>query len=189
MRVVSNGSKILIWKQITTSLCAAPLLYRCFQWFKDTNLKANHNEISILVMSIIVVSNGSKILIWKQITTGETVQLLEQRCFQWFKDTNLKANHNSILILWLLLMVVSNGSKILIWKQITTLKVKPWLISSCFQWFKDTNLKANHNFVVYGFICIFVVSNGSKILIWKQITTIWSLSSLEYKLFPMVQRY
>ena len=35
----------------------------CFQWFKDTNLKANHN-VSDMVSSINeVVSNGSKILI------------------------------------------------------------------------------------------------------------------------------
>ena len=41
----------------------------CFQWFKDTNLKANHNEYSIANTVTAVVSNG-------------------------IKDTNLKANHN-----------------------------------------------------------------------------------------------
>ena len=35
-------------------------------------------------------------------------------CFQWFKDTNLKANHNLILLFLAWLSVVSNGSKILI---------------------------------------------------------------------------
>ena len=35
----------------------------CFQWFKDTNLKANHNKIVIGAVSAAVVSNGSKILI------------------------------------------------------------------------------------------------------------------------------
>ena len=35
----------------------------CFQWFKDTNLKANHNEIGIYYRLYTVVSNGSKILI------------------------------------------------------------------------------------------------------------------------------
>ena len=35
----------------------------CFQWFKDTNLKANHNLSGIIVSSAMVVSNGSKILI------------------------------------------------------------------------------------------------------------------------------
>ena len=36
---------------------------RCFQWFKDTNLKVNHNIISKLIISLSVVSNGSKIQI------------------------------------------------------------------------------------------------------------------------------
>ena len=36
---------------------------RCFQWFKDTNLKANHNQSRILPEWIHVVFNGSKILI------------------------------------------------------------------------------------------------------------------------------
>ena len=35
----------------------------CFQWFKDTNLKANHNKKVILLIHDITVSNGSKILI------------------------------------------------------------------------------------------------------------------------------
>ena len=36
---------------------------RCFQWFKDTNLKANHNEKQMVEMPGTAVSNGSKILI------------------------------------------------------------------------------------------------------------------------------
>ena len=35
----------------------------CFQWFKDTNLKANHNLWETLLLVRKVVSNGSKILI------------------------------------------------------------------------------------------------------------------------------
>ena len=35
----------------------------CFQWFKDTNLKANHNESKQIDTLTPVVSNGSKILI------------------------------------------------------------------------------------------------------------------------------
>ncbi|CAG9922644.1 hypothetical protein BOVAB4_4360 [Bacteroides ovatus] len=35
----------------------------CFQWFKDTNLKANHNGTASPASSRKVVSNGSKILI------------------------------------------------------------------------------------------------------------------------------
>ena len=41
----------------------------CFQWFKDTNSKANHNDDYINKAAHCVVFNGSKILIRKQITT------------------------------------------------------------------------------------------------------------------------
>ena len=39
----------------------SPLLC-CFQWFKDTKMKANHNETDTQYMEILAVSNGSKIL-------------------------------------------------------------------------------------------------------------------------------
>ena len=35
----------------------------CFQWIKDTNLKANHNPVSLDKVKSEAVSNGSKILI------------------------------------------------------------------------------------------------------------------------------
>ena len=34
----------------------------CFQWFKDTKMKANHNHRSATVVRVVVVSSGSKIL-------------------------------------------------------------------------------------------------------------------------------
>lgn len=39
--------------------------------------------------------------------------MITTSCFQWFKDTNLKANHNQGLDLHIKRLVVSNGSKIL----------------------------------------------------------------------------
>ena len=35
----------------------------CFQWFKDTNLKVNHNLEFCRLVAVSVVSNGSKIQI------------------------------------------------------------------------------------------------------------------------------
>ena len=43
---------------------------------------------------MVVVFNGSKILIRKQITTNREILSIFAGCFQWFKDTNSKANHN-----------------------------------------------------------------------------------------------
>ena len=34
-------------------------------------------------------------------------------CFQWFKDTKMKANHNSMNVTFTFEKAVSNGSKIL----------------------------------------------------------------------------
>ena len=34
----------------------------CFQWFKDTKMKANHNEVRTVIEAALAVSNGSKIL-------------------------------------------------------------------------------------------------------------------------------
>ena len=42
---------------------------------------------------------------------------------------------------------------------------KDFITASCFQWFKDTNLKANHNYKPEDYQHHQVVSNGSKILI------------------------
>ena len=161
----------------------------CFQWFKDTNLKANHNNEKTGEVFPMVVSNGSKILIWKQITTQDAQTRKYYCCFQWFKDTNLKANHNLLRQDQRWLRVVSNGSKILIWKQITTRSDNTSYLRCCFQWFKDTNLKANHNTTAIAYFSSFVVSNGSKILIWKQITTFLFYYLELQMLFPMVQRY
>ena len=35
---------------------------RCFQWFKDTKMKANHNHEELFPEAYHAVSNGSKIL-------------------------------------------------------------------------------------------------------------------------------
>ena len=39
------------------------MLSSCTQWFKDTNLKANHNYIYVVKNLTLAVLNGSKILI------------------------------------------------------------------------------------------------------------------------------
>ena len=38
------------------------LVISCFQWFKDTKMKANHNAEEITPEEMAAVSNGSKIL-------------------------------------------------------------------------------------------------------------------------------
>ena len=38
------------------------LVISCFQWFKDTKMKANHNQMGNEARGAYAVSNGSKIL-------------------------------------------------------------------------------------------------------------------------------
>ena len=38
------------------------LMFGCFQWFKDTKMKANHNYTATAYTAENAVSNGSKIL-------------------------------------------------------------------------------------------------------------------------------
>ena len=44
------------------------------------------------------------------------------------------------------------------------LNIRLLLVISCFQWFKDTKMKANHNVFVPKAVLKSAVSNGSKIL-------------------------
>lgn len=37
------------------------LVISCFQWFKDTKMKANHNLVRSVAVTNVAVSNGSKI--------------------------------------------------------------------------------------------------------------------------------
>ena len=162
---------------------------RCFLWCKGTNLKANHNSCARTVCAGRDVSCGAKVLIWKQITTSAWFLSHWSRCFLWCKGTNLKANHNVCLRTLLMLMDVSCGAKVLIWKQITTgeeiIIVSGW----CFLWCKGTNLKANHNVGGSKRYAPIDVSCGAKVLIWKQITTAARSVPGGSLMFLVVQRY
>ena len=187
---VSCGSKVQIWKQITTMVnCSllrmwlfpvaqrykfesksqpnAPTLsedFSCFLWLKGTNLKANHNFRSLLFSRPIAVSCGSKVQIWKQITT-----LLPR----WLK--------------WLKLFPVAQRYKFESKSQPSGIRLET--NASCFLWLKGTNLKANHNYVCRSGLCDWAVSCGSKVQIWKQITTRNHRSQEWQWLFPVAQRY
>ena len=131
---------------------------------KDTNLKANHNSFDKFIS-------------------------FRNDCFRYFKDTKLKANHNFSWMNNSPAKTVSDILKILNWKQITT---ETWIRCSrcyCFRYFKDTKLKANHNLRWHVGTRSITVSDISKILNWKQITTETGHSLLATPLFPIFQRY
>ena len=143
----------------------------CIIRYKDTNLKAIHNRREHITDPKKVVLSDTKIQIWKQFTTLALKGYLDNRCIIRYKDTNLKAIHNSFFITDNNGEVVLSDTKIQIWKQFTTglnefnqfvvlyypiqrykfesnsqlygLHVVSW--DSCIIRYKDTNLKAIHN--------------------------------------------
>ena len=80
--VVSTTAKILIFKQITTSLQRFSLPPCCFNYCKDTNFQANHNGLSYTDKETFVVSTTAKILIFKQITTLDSCLSSAEALFQ-----------------------------------------------------------------------------------------------------------
>ena len=171
LAVVFNGPKIQIWKQITTRLWKLndfSMLFSmvqrykfesksqplnppctnkscCFQWSKDTNLKANHNAMDYpkkrkelfsmvqrykfesksqrmprLSLYFGVVFNGPKIQIWKQITTVHDSIRLKITLFSMVQRYKFESKSQRLPINLRSEWVVFNGPKIQIWKQITT---------------------------------------------------------------------
>ena len=120
MLAVSYITKLLNWKQITTSIQQTSSLYSCFLYHKVTKLKANHNNLLHGNSWSFAVSYITKLLNWKQITTGIMIQLRFCRCFLYHKVTKLKANHNYRNWKICRNRAVSYITKLLNWKQITT---------------------------------------------------------------------
>ena len=152
-------------------------------------MKANHNSCRISSPRCTDVSDTSKILKWKQITTFFFYCFWCIWCFRYFKDTKMKANHNGLNVAQINAIDVSDTSKILKWKQITTRWDNLTLNKGCFRYFKDTKMKANHNIFLMLILHSLDVSDTSKILKWKQITTLNNIFSVTETMFPILQRY
>ena len=186
---VYDSAKILIWKQITTSTFVIVTSCWCIWLCKDTNLKANHNYWFYFRWFSSGVYDSAKILIWKQITTASMISYLASGCIWLCKDTNLKANHNREGAQASALAGVYDSAKILIWKQITTIRKTFDECLGCIWLCKDTNLKANHNRIKTPKFDLSGVYDSAKILIWKQITTSLDASFDDIKVYMTLQRY
>ena len=151
-------------------------------------MKANHNRSVGRTQDLDVVSSTTKIVKWKQITTENNIFLSEKGCFQYDKDSKMKANHNCLSSTFYVPLVVSSTTKIVKWKQITTNVKQKIDMCSCFQYDKDSKMKANHNYIYWSCHEWLVVSSTTKIVKWKQITTGDDISMGNFRLFPVRQR-
>ena len=173
---VPYWTKILNWKQITTGSPATRSIRCCSLLDKDTKLKANHNKQTSNPGGHLAVPYWTKILNWKQITTHGSAFISLQGCSLLDKDTKLKANHNYSTVFSWRCQAVPYWTKILNWKQITTMKNIHQQIQRCSLLDKDTKLKANHNKSMGNVTYRNAVPYWTKILNWKQITTLRLLS-------------
>ena len=136
---------------------------RCYQYFKDKNQRANHNRAAKAKADQMAVINTSKIRIREQITTNTVITNPPFSCYQYFKDKNQRANHNS---------VTGGGFR----------------CKSCYQYFKDKNQRANHNLTSKNTTLLQAVINTSKIRIREQITTFARFITKSLKLLSILQR-
>ena len=143
----------------------------CLLSCKDTNFKANHNNVQCTYLQYKGVCYLAKIRILKQITTTRYNYLERQRCLLSCKDTNFKANHNEEAGLNPALIGVCYLAKIRILKQITTRSSLMSKFKRCLLSCKDTNFKANHNDSFITMVTKKGVCYLAKIRILKQITT------------------
>ena len=144
--VVIATTKVRIFKQITTDYLEDYRKKRCYCYHKGTYFQANHNVVSVTLLTPWVVIATTKVRIFKQITTvydaaskSETLLLLPQRyvfssksqlmlasflganrCYCYHKGTYFQANHNALIWQSHLVMVVIATTKVRIFKQITT---------------------------------------------------------------------
>ena len=117
----------------------------CIIRYKDTNLKAIHNDSQQAVKGLMVVLSDTKIQIWKQFTTQSTCEINLLSCIIRYKDTNLKAIHNT---------AKCRAHRLALYYPIQRYKFESnsqrhsWcnpLGFGCIIRYKDTNLKAIHN--------------------------------------------
>ena len=130
----------------------------CFRYHKGTDFQANHNSVSKMLVRMLVVLDTTKVLIFKQITTVCCVKCSVFRCFRYHKGTDFQANHN-------------------------TFPSADFDALGCFRYHKGTDFQANHNALSPLLICVLVVLDTTKVLIFKQITTKLLRKPLVLKLF------
>ena len=139
-------------------------IWGCIYQCKDTNFKANHNNIKNYDYYREVVFTNAKILILKLITTEKAYLVSAESCIYQCKDTNFKANHNLYPLM-------------------------EYRYLRCIYQCKDTNFKANHNTWHESYFSYHVVFTNAKILILKLITTHTTESRKTAVLYLPMQRY
>ena len=92
-------------------------------------------------------------------------------CYRYHKGTDFQANHNLLLHVSLITIVVIDTTKVQIFKQITTANIDKPASNGCYRYHKGTDFQANHNSTTCSNYTFLVVIDTTKVQIFKQITT------------------
>ena len=187
----------------------------CVIRYKDTNLKAIHNDNGTPARYMRAVSSDTKIQIWKQFTTpiechawlpllchpiqrykfesNSQPTTISSRssssCVIRYKDTNLKAIHNMIRSQAVKAQAVSSDTKIQIWKQFTTKLILGNALPTLCHPIQRYKFESNSQRWQGCRRTRWAVSSDTKIQIWKQFTTRWVAWGLHPGLCHPIQRY
>ena len=135
----------------------------CYQMYKELKLKANHNALSTVTVTIDVVIKCTKSWSWKQITTAKFTE-----------DKKI--------------MLLSNVQRAEVESKSQLRYVPSFSFLSCYQMYKELKLKANHNTAARCAANTNVVIKCTKSWSWKQITTKYPYQLLIIGLLSNVQR-
>ena len=213
--VVLDTTKVQIFKQITTTspqervssvLFQIPQRYRfssksqrnsltspmqrgCFRYHKGTDFQANHNmSLYSSCTSLLFQIPQRYRFSSKSQHKGDIVEY-PRGCFRYHKGTDFQANHNEVpsgLCLWKLFQIPQRyrfSSK----SQLESDEAVK--CGGCFRYHKGTDFQANHNAYLQTVKHTLVVLDTTKVQIFKQITTHYSLEFKNLQLFQIPQRY
>ena len=183
-------------KAIHNSISSFIVSNTLFSILQRYSFESNSQRFRVYNLSRCVVFYLTKILIWKQFTT----RLQRLRHLNWLfsilQRYSFESNSQQFILRYVGVSVVFYLTKILIWKQFTTLCRHCVATVCCFLSYKDTHLKAIHNsnivshitFLLFSILQRYSFESNSqpskefnqiskvvfyltKILIWKQFTT------------------
>ena len=161
----------------------------CIIKYKDTNLKAIHNNVfAVHIRSAVVLSN-TKIQIWKQFTTKGTPYPSPEGLYYQIQRYKFESNSQQMEAWATSHRVVLSNTKIQIWKQFTTHWRWHSQTRALYYQIQRYKFESNSQHPIILNPKSTVVLSNTKIQIWKQFTTGLSADLQWLVLYYQIQRY
>ena len=113
-------ANVLTFKRITTEVWQASKSSSWTLYCKCTNFQANHNNFAVNGAKHSVGLYIANVLTFKRITTDRRSWRFFRRWTLYCKCTNFQANHNVVLLIYIVLIVGLYIANVLTFKRITT---------------------------------------------------------------------